>query len=402
MSKVLAFVDPRRQFVVDAIAEHMGMTDAAVIVQLEEYVAANHPNYLLAISMRLPKLEGLPVPPRRWLSRNRIPMREVTGLGGDGGIGKTQLALQAVVRVGTSATDWLGSVLDEVGPAVFFTAEEPANEIHFRLDQVRQYHQLSWADLKDVHPVCPIEHPAIDPILAGMVKQTGKVEPTKTFALLREMVLDLKSKFLYVEAASDVFDVNEIDRNDAKACVRLLQRLAIEADAAVMLAYHPSLSGMSSGRGTSGSTQWNNTMRSRLYFQTLPGGKDDDASDRPKVLEVMKANRGPTGEKVILEWRNGLFVPPKTLTTIERASHEQVVDTAFLAALRRLNGQNQNVAPGRTSPHSAPKMMANSAETKGIRDKDLLTSQQRLLDAGKVKIEEYGPKSKGKQRLVVT
>jgi RecA-family ATPase len=165
------------------------------------------------------------------------------------------------------------------------------------------------------------------------VKSSGKVVPTKTFQWLREMALDIKPKLICIEAASDVFDVDEIIRWQAKACIRLLQRLAIDADTAVVLLFHPSLSGMSSGRGTSGSTGWNNTMRSRLYFQTLPGTKDDEDSKK-KVLQVMKANRGPTGEKVILEWRNGLFLPPATMTTIERTAREQIVDAAFMTAFR--------------------------------------------------------------------
>ena len=180
-------------------------------------------------------------------------MCEVTGLGGDGGIGKTQITLQLAARCATESADWLGSELKEVGPAIVFTAEEPEDEMHFRLDQIREHHQLKWSDLANLHVICPIRHPDIDPTLAGLVRNTGKVVKTKTFDWLREMVLDTKSKLICIEAASDVFDVDEIVRGQAKACIRLLQGLAIEADAASLLLYHPSLSGMTSGRGTSGS-----------------------------------------------------------------------------------------------------------------------------------------------------
>jgi RecA-family ATPase len=143
-------------------------------------------------------------------------MCEVTGLGGDGGIGKTQIALQAAARTANCASDWLGSLLDEVGPAIFYTAEEPEKEIHFRLDQIREHYQLTWADLRDVHPVCPIDHPDIDPTLAGLVKSTGKVVPTQTFAWFREIVMDIKPKLVCIEAASDVFEVDEIVRGQLR------------------------------------------------------------------------------------------------------------------------------------------------------------------------------------------
>jgi RecA-family ATPase len=357
-------------------------------------------NRLREIVSKPAEWEGKQVPPRRWNARNRIPMCEVTGLGGDGGIGKTQIALQAAVCTAIHAPDWLGALLDEVGPSIYFTAEEPESEIHFRLDQIRAHHKLTWADLAHIHPICPIDHSDIDTTLAGLVKSSGKIVPTKTFQWLREMALDIKPKLVCIEAASDVFDVDEIIRGQAKACIRLLQRLAIDADTAVVLLFHPSLSGMSSGRGTSGSTGWNNTMRSRLYFQTLPGTKDDEDSKK-KLLQVMKANRGPTGEKVILEWRNGLFLPPSTITTVERAAREQAVDTAFMTALRRLLGQNQDISPGKTSTSSIAKATKGASERKGIRDDELFEAQQRLLDIGQIAIEPYGPASRGAKRLVI-
>jgi hypothetical protein len=40
-------------------------------------------NLLRKIVLRPAEWEGVRVPPRRWFAQNRIPMREVTGLGGD-------------------------------------------------------------------------------------------------------------------------------------------------------------------------------------------------------------------------------------------------------------------------------------------------------------------------------
>jgi hypothetical protein len=103
--------------------------------------------------------------------------------------------------------------------------------------------------------------------------------------------------------------------------------------------------------------QWNNTMRSRLFFQTLPGTKDDDTTARRKVLELMKANRGPTGEKVLLEWSNGVFVPPAAMTTVETAARQKHVDQSFMSALassagtepRHLAGENQHQLGGQNN-----------------------------------------------------
>jgi hypothetical protein len=153
--------------------------------------------------------ENVPVPPRRWLVLNRILMREVTGLSGDGGIGKTTIALQLVVAAGTHASDWLGAVIDEPGATMFFSAEEPDSEIHFRLDAIREQRGLTWPDLKDVHTFCALDEPDLDPVLAA-VARNGMVQPTPTFSRLEQAVLDVKPKLLVVESAADAFAVNEI------------------------------------------------------------------------------------------------------------------------------------------------------------------------------------------------
>ena len=67
-----------------------------------------------------------------------------------------------------------------------------------------------------------------------------------------------------------------------------------------ILLEHPSIAGMSSGSGTSGSTGWNNSARSRLYFEA------DDKDKNARVLKFMKSNYGPKGEPMRLIYRKGL------------------------------------------------------------------------------------------------
>ncbi|HEY9147871.1 MAG TPA: AAA family ATPase, partial [Gammaproteobacteria bacterium] len=52
-------------------------------------------------------LEGLPIPEREWLVQDLIPARNVTLLYGDGGTGKSLLALQLAVAVALGRP-WLG------------------------------------------------------------------------------------------------------------------------------------------------------------------------------------------------------------------------------------------------------------------------------------------------------
>ena len=51
----------------------------------------------------------------------------------------------------------------------------------------------------------------------------------------------------------------------------------MDLNAAVIILAHPSVDGIKTGRGYSGSTHWNNAVRSRLYFTTGPQTKDEEA-----------------------------------------------------------------------------------------------------------------------------
>ncbi|RYD74518.1 MAG: hypothetical protein EOP84_19790 [Verrucomicrobiaceae bacterium] len=106
---------------------------------------------------------------------------------------------------------------------------------------------------------------------------------------------------------------------------------------------------MQSGSGLSGSTHWNNSVRSRLYL-TKAGGENGDRDER--VLEVMKNNRGPLGKRLALRWSTGAFVlsvgPAEGVT-------EADVDALFIDMLSQYaeQGRYVNAAGGPTFAPSA-------------------------------------------------
>ena len=63
-------------------------------------------------------------------------------------------------------------------------------------------------------------------------------------------------RLIIIDPAADVFAGKEIDRVQVRQFITLLRAIAITADCAVILAAHPSVSGMREGTGLSGSTAW--------------------------------------------------------------------------------------------------------------------------------------------------
>src|SRR5262249_54953706 len=152
-------------------------------------------------------------------------------------------------------------------------------------------------------------------------------------------------------------------------------------DTAVILLAHPSLAGIASGSGLSGSTAWNNSVRSRLYLKVEKTKKGDEEKDQEdseteraaddnsvRVLETMKQNYAGLGAPVRLVWRNGLLLPEQTvrLAAPDRAALEQRARAIFVQLLERYNRQNLTVTHKERANNYAPAEFAKQPEAKEL------------------------------------
>jgi RecA-family ATPase len=336
--------------------------------------------------------QGLSVPRRRWLVPHRLPLANVTMLNGDGSAGKTTIALQLAVAT-TRGTDWLGSIVDEPGPVIFFTAEEDKDEIHRRLAAIAAYQEIGFRDLARLHILCM---PGADAVL-GIPDRFRVIRATPLFESLYAAATTIQPTLIAIESAADVFAGNENDRAQVRQFIALLRRLALTTGAAVLLIAHPSLTGLATGTGTSGSTAWNNSVRSRLYFTGTKKSEDDDESD-VRELKVMKSNYGPAGEVVRLRWQRGVFVPESGLSTPERVAAEAAVDQAYLDCLDATHGSGRQVGPSPGKAY-APAIFEKMPQAKGYRAKALAKAQERLFSTGRIEVVKVGPPSKALDRI---
>jgi AAA domain len=253
---------------------------AALHAQFEELPHA--PSRLILLDPT--SWEDKPVPVRKWLVRDRIPPGKVCLLNGDGAAGKTTITLQLCAATPRGA-DWLGAVLEQAGPALFISAEEDADEIHRRLAAIVDYHKITFADLKGLGLRCI---PGEDAVL-GRPDKSGIIQPTPLFGRLEEAACDLHAALVAIEAAADVFAGNENDRSQVRQFIGLMTRLARASGAAVLLVQHPSLTGLNSGTGTSGSTAWNNSVRARMNFASVKPTNGDGVDPDLRQLQVLKS-----------------------------------------------------------------------------------------------------------------
>ena len=203
-------------------------------------------------------------------------MTHVTALFGDGGLGKTLLAQQLLTSVATGR-EWLGQPVPRL-KTFGLLCEDHADDLHINQENINRALWLDYRQLGDLRLWPSVGFDNLLMTFDG--HDAGKGELTDFFATLLEEVTSFGARLVVLDTAADLFGGNENVRTQvrqflANAC----GRLAREIDGAVVLCAHPSVSGMASGSGSSGSTAWNNTVRSRLYL-TRAADTDGEEADR--------------------------------------------------------------------------------------------------------------------------
>lgn len=339
-------------------------------------------------------LEGLPVPERQWLVRDFIPANTVTLLAGDGSTGKSLIALQLTAAV-ASATPWLGHDVQH-GRALYLSAEDDKPELHRRLAAINAS-GIAWRAMAGLK-VLPLAD--ADAVL-GAGGRNGTLQPTELFGSVEAKVVEWKPIVLIIDSLHDAFAGDENVRTLARQFISLLRGLAIRQQCSVIVLSHPSLSGMASGTGTSGSTGWSNAVRSRLY---LTRADEDGADPDRRTLQVMKANYGQFGLRLDVKWIRGLFVP--AIAGEQTAAIAPGEMAAFLAAkdsfvrmldLYTLEGRAVSASP---SQNYAPALFAKDHRTNVSSAALLAKAMNALFDDRVIKTETVGPASRQRSRIV--
>jgi RecA-family ATPase len=332
-----------------------------------------------------PAWRDVPLEPMRWVATNRIPASDVTILSGDGGGGKTTVALQLAVSVERGLGDWVGTTC-EAGPVIFFSGEEPKDEMRRRLHRVARKRGLEPADLEGLH----FHFADPDACLLAIAQRDGTMAPAPLFTDLATAARDIRPALIVVDSIAATFGGNQNDRVHARTFVGLFRTLARQVDCAILLLDHPSLSGITSGTGRGGSMDWQNATRARLHLETVDG--EDGSTGR--VLEVKKTNYGPCGEKVRLQWEEGCFVVEGTASAPHQAAANSTADQRYLECLDAVTTQGRHVCPGKGRGY-APKAFADMPQANGMTTRAFQAAQERLFAAGTIVVIAYGPPSKG-------
>ena len=328
--------------------------------------------------------------PRESAVPDCIPLGQPTLFAGDGGVGKTLLDLQRNVAT-VLGREWLGMV-PAAGPVIFLNAEDFIEELHRRLAPILACYKVTFAEIvRAGFHLLPLA--GKDAVL-GRVENNTVVE-TPLFSQLREAALSIKPRSISLDALADVFAGDENDRSQARQFVGILRGLAISINTGVVLLAHPSVAGMSTGRGYSGSTAWHNSVRARLYLRTIVNDQYEEIDTSVRELVMMKNQYASNAGRMRLRWNNGLYLPEQNMGPIERTANDQRTEEIFLTLLNQYNQQGRNVSPN-PGKNYAPKVFEGEQAACGTKRKAFESAMSRLFAADKIHIGSHGP-SKSRQ-----
>lgn len=223
-----------------------------------------------------------------------LPCRAVTLLGGHGGLGKSMLALTLAAHV-ACGRGW-GPFNVTQARVVFLSFEDEGAILLRRLRRIIEVYGLPPAEVSEGLAI--FDGSDAETELAIESGDGRGLEFTPMMGLVSETARG--AGLVIVDNASDTYGANEVARRMVRRFIRRLAQDAKANDGAVLLLAHidkQAAKGNAQGNNYSGSTQWHNSVRSRLALVK--------SEERGIELLHEKANYGPTAEPVALQREAG-------------------------------------------------------------------------------------------------
>ena len=325
--------------------------------------------------------EGEPIPLRVWTLHELILCSSATYLTGAGSAGKSLAGQQAATCVALGMP-FLGAATRRTA-ALYLTCEDDADELHRRQEAICDTLDVSFADLSgQLHLVSLVGELGNE---LCTFDASGRMETTPQWDRLRATALSLGVGFIVLDNVAHLFAGNENDRHQVAGFCGLMNALAAEAGAAVLFIGHPNKAGDS----FSGSTAWENQVRSRLFLDR-PKGDDGEVLDPDaRVLRREKANYARNGEEIAFRWYRGAFVRPEDMPSagagaVDATAFMRADEERFLACLAKAASERRTTSPNITGSNYAPRMFVTMPSGKGVTVRRFEEAMRRLLDTGAI------------------
>jgi RecA-family ATPase len=356
-----------------------------------EHLDLAHPRWKQLIPIA--DLEGWgerAAPDRQWALTEWLPLKQATYLTGPGSAGKSLLGQQLATCM-VLGLPFIG-VDTRQSNAIYLTCEDDSDELQRRQDAICKALNVRMADLDGKLLLVSLAGHLGTELATfhspGKTDEFGHAVPimrsSSRYEALEGMAIAHDVGFIVLDNVAHLFAGNENTRNEVAAFMALMNRLAQRTSGSVLLIGHPNKAGDS----FSGSTAWENQVRSRIYLET-PRHPDSSVIDPDvRVLSRQKSNYAANGAALQFRWHRWAFVDEATLPSDYRAELQRTIEATrdndlFLACLAERNRQKRPVSE-HPAANYAPKQFASMPEAQGIGQQRLASAMDRLFRMGRI------------------
>jgi RecA-family ATPase len=346
------------------------------------------------LSLDLAALSAIRPQPKEFAIERLAPLGEVTLFTGPGSSGKSLLAQQ----IATAAAAHLDCLRLNVmaAPAIYLTCEDDVDQLHWRQEHICTAMGVSMSSLAGRLHLISLRG-ELDNALGTFAKD-GAIEPASAFDRIEAKIIESGARLVWLDNVAHLFTGNENDRGEVTRFVNLLNRLAGNTGAAIILLGHPPKSSnpAAAAHDYSGSTAWLNAVRSQFKIDFADKDGDPDA----RRIDLGKANYTQRGGVISFRWHNWAFVhdddlPSETGREVAATIKNCADDEIFLKCLDERNRQGRAVSE-KHSPTYAPRVFVGMPEGKAATKARLEAAMNRLFRIGKIERAELwrGPDRK--------
>lgn len=332
--------------------------------------------------------------PREWLIDGWLPVGATTTLFGDGGVGKSLVAMQMAAAVGSGKGVWDCDALK--APVLALYCEDDDDELARRQQSINAEMKLDDDDLTGSFYQSRF---GLSSLLGSIDKATGAYRSNDLFEAIKNKALALNARLVILDNVNMVYGD---DINSPGAVTRFMSELnglALAINGSVLLIGHLAKAENSKFAGTAA---WSNACRNRLFFGR-PEGIEGTRNPDLRRLVRDKSNYAKTGEELDLMWERGVFKRPADMSDSSSAQTENARDDClFLKELDRLTEEQQALSIHKTAKTYAPRVMAQEGNTRYTKlESRMARAMGRLLTAGKI-VEAAPLPWKSKNRVAAT
>ena len=240
-------------------------------------------------------------PERTWLIPGVIPDNRIGMLTGEGGLGKSRLAVQIAACIASGDQDWLPGtgVLTGSKPrsVVYLSYEDEQVEVNRRLADIlgdRSVHDVVGQRLKFLSGTHPELGALWQPKESGSQHMSTKGEPTKAAETVKNYCDKVNPALLIIDTMAAAYMLSEIDRSLVTDFFNHWDRWGQERNMAIMLLAHPPKSEhrYSGNSGIRGAIRWMLSVERATLVPAVKGTRDKPPEPEVKwpAIVLDKAN----------------------------------------------------------------------------------------------------------------